>query len=41
LIPEDSLYLAFRLPRLFRQAGWDVDLLCVRWPPKFGPGAKL
>jgi hypothetical protein len=29
LIPEDSLYLAFRLPRLFRQAGWDVDLLCL------------
>lgn len=29
LIPEESLYLAFRLPKLFRKAGWDVDLLCL------------
>ena len=29
MIPEDSLYLAFRLPKLFREAGWDVDLLCL------------
>ncbi len=29
LVPEGGLYLAFRLPRLFQSAGWDVDLLCL------------
>jgi hypothetical protein len=29
LVPEGALYLAFRLPVLFRRAGWDVDLLCL------------
>lgn len=29
LVPEISLYRAFRLPRLFRKAGWKVDLLCL------------
>jgi hypothetical protein len=29
LVPEPSLYLAFRLPMLFEKAGWDVDLLCL------------
>ena len=33
LIPEGALYLAFRLPRLFRKAGWAVDLLCVPGDP--------
>ncbi len=33
LVPEGGLYLAFRLPRLFQSAGWDVDLLCLRGDP--------
>lgn len=33
LVPEGSLYLAFRLPPLFRKAGWEVDLLCVEGDP--------
>jgi hypothetical protein len=33
LVPEGSLYLAFRLPLLFRKAGWDVDLLCLTGDP--------
>ena len=33
LVPEGGLYLAFRLPPLFRSAGWDVELLCVAGDP--------
>lgn len=33
LVPEGGLYLAFRLPPLFRRAGWDVELLCVAGDP--------
>ncbi len=33
LVPEGALYLAFRLPPLFRKAGWDVDLLCLSGDP--------
>ncbi|HEY0551008.1 MAG TPA: hypothetical protein VGF13_15495, partial [Verrucomicrobiae bacterium] len=33
LVPEGGLYLAFRLPRLFQNAGRDVDLLCLRGDP--------
>ena len=33
LVPEGGLYLAFRLPLLFRKAGWDVDLLCLTGDP--------
>lgn len=29
LVPDVSFYLAFRLPRLFREAGCGVDLLCL------------
>ena len=29
LVPDDSLFLAFRLPRILRDAGCDVDLLCL------------
>lgn len=32
-MPEGSLYLAFRLPKIFRQAGWAVDLLCLQGDP--------
>jgi hypothetical protein len=32
-VPEGGLYLAFRLPPLFRNAGWNVDLLCVEGDP--------
>lgn len=28
LVPDENLYLAFRLPPIFRRAGWEVDLLC-------------
>src|SRR6185437_12459682 len=33
LVPENALYLAFRLPKMFRKAGWEVDLLCLRGDP--------
>jgi hypothetical protein len=28
LVPEEGLYLAFRLPRILRRAGYEVNLLC-------------
>ncbi len=33
LVSEGGLYLAFRLPPMFRCAGWEVDLLCVAGDP--------
>lgn len=29
MVPEGLIYLAFRLPRMFCEAGWDVDLLSL------------
>jgi hypothetical protein len=29
LVPDEGLYLAFRLPPILRQAGYAVDALCL------------